>query len=235
MIVTAVVCPHPPLLLRELCGLEDTVPELRAACGEAVTRLLARGVDSVVVVGGGAATRAWDPSLPLGARRFGTTAAPEAAGLPQSLGVGRRLLDEGGWSGPLEMHTVAWDAGPSEVAALAGRVAGVAGRVGLLVLADGSARRGLRAPGHLDERAFAFDDETARALEAGDARALGEADPGLAADLLAGGRAALAVLGEVARAQGASPQAHLLHRDDPHGVSYVVAVWEGLSGDDEGA
>jgi hypothetical protein len=229
VIVAAVVCPHPPLLLRELCGLEDTVPELRAACREALGGLLARDLDAVVVVGGGAATAAWDPSLPIGVRRFGTTAAPEAVGLPQSLGVGRRLLDEGGWTGPVEMHTVARDAGPSAVTALADRVAGVAGRVGLLVLADGSARRGLRAPGHLDERAFAFDDVTARALEAGDAQGLTDVDPGLAADLLSGGRAALAVLGAVARAQGSSPRARLLHRDDPHGVSYVVAVWELLS------
>jgi hypothetical protein len=114
-------------------------------------------------------------------------------------------------------------------------VAGVAGGVGLLVLADGSARRGLRAPGHLDERAFAFDDQTARALEEGDAQALTEVAPELAAELLAGGRAALAVLGEVARAQGLFSRAELLHRDDPHGVSYVVAVWEDLSEDRGGA
>ncbi len=235
MIVTAVVCPHPPLLLRELCGLEDTVPELRAACHEAVGGLVTQELDAVVVVGGGATTEAWDPSLPIGVRRFGTTAAPEPVGLPQSLGVGRRLLDEGGWTGPVEMHTVARDAGPSEATALADRVAGVPGRVGLLVLADGSARRGLRAPGHLDERAFAFDDETARALGEGDAQALTEVDAELAGELLAGGRAALAVLGEVALAQRSFPRAELLHREDPHGVSYVVAVWEDLSEDRGGA
>ena len=41
MIVAAVVCPHPPLLLRELSGAQDAVPELRAACHDA----LASGVD----------------------------------------------------------------------------------------------------------------------------------------------------------------------------------------------
>ncbi|HEX6247007.1 MAG TPA: hypothetical protein VFZ64_03980 [Nocardioidaceae bacterium] len=225
MIVAAVVCPHPPLLLRELCGAEDTVPELRAACRKAVGSLLSGEPDAVVVVGGGETTRAWDPSLPLDVRRFGTTAAPEVAGLPQSLGVGRRLLDEAGWAGPVRMHTVAWDAGPTEVADVAAHVAGVEGRVVLLVLGDGSARRGVRAPGHLDERAFAFDDETARALEEGDAEALTRVDPALAEELLSRGRAALAVLGQVALTQGTLPRAELLHRDDPHGVDYVVASW----------
>ena len=234
MIVAAVVCPRPPLLLRELCGLEDTVPELRAACSRAVGALLGHHLDSVVVVGGAAATGTWDPALPIGVRRFGTTVAPEVAGLPQSLGVGSRLLDEGGWTGPVQMHAVAWDADRPEVSAVATRAAGVSGRVGLLVLADGSARRGLRAPGHLDERAFELDDATARALEDGDVQALSETDPGLAAELMSGGRAALAVLAEAARAQEVSPHAELLYRDDPHGVFYVVATW-GLSEERGGA
>lgn len=237
MIVEAVVSPHPPVLLRELCGAEDTVPELRAACGTAVASALRSGPDAVVVVGGAAETREWDPSLPLGIRRFGTTHRPDVVGLPQSLGVARRLLDEAGWTGSVRMHSVAWDADRGTAAEVARAVAaGAEDRVVLLVMADGSARRGEKAPGHLDERAFAFDDEVGRALEAGDPHALSVLDPALAADLLVQGRAALAVLGEVVAAQvvaaggaggpGDRPKPEVLYRDDPHGVMYTVAVWD---------
>lgn len=250
MIVTAVVSPHPPVLLRELCGAQDTVPELRAACGEAVASGLRVGPDVVVVVGGAAETREWDPSLPIGIRRFGTTDAPAAVGLPQSLGVARRLLHEAGWEGPVRMHSVAWDADRETAAELARAVVEGPERAVLLVMADGSARRGEKAPGHLDERAFAFDDEIGRALEAGDPEALSELDPALAADLLVQGRAALAVLGEIVAAQEAArdasqraargaaegaqggaaelgrPKTDVLYRDDPHGVMYTVVVWD---------
>ena len=226
MIVTAVVCPHPPLLLRELSGATDAAPGLRAACHEALATALASQPDVVVVVGGAYGTRAWDPSLPVDVRRFGTTGAPHAQGLPLSLGIGSRLLHEAGWAGPTRMYTIAWAAGPAEVADLARLVGDVEGRVVLLVLGDGSARRGEKAPGHLDDRAFAFDEEVGRALEEGDAGALSGIDPVLAEDLLASGRAAFAVLGDAVAAQGARPRAKVLYRDDPYGVEYNVAVWE---------
>ncbi len=226
MIVRAVVAPHPPVLLRELCGTQDPVPELRAACRAAVASALGSGPDAVVVVGGAAETRVWDPSLPIGVRRFGTTHPREAGALPQSLGVARRLLDEAGWAGPVRMHAVAWDADRTAAAEAAlALTAGNEERVVLLVMADGSARRGEKAPGHLDERAFGFDDEVGRALASGDAEALRVLDPVLAADLLVQGRAALAVLGEVVVGEGGRPRAAVPYRHDPHGVMYTVAVW----------
>lgn len=226
MIVTAVVCPHPPLLLRELSGATDAAPGLRAACHEALATALASQPDVVVVVGGADGTREWDPSLPVDVRRFGTTGAPHVRGLPLSLGIGSRLLHEAGWAGPTRMYTIAWAAGPADVAELARLVGDVEGRVVLLVLGDGSARRGEKAPGHLDDRAFAFDEEVGRALEEGDMGALSGIDPVLAEDLLASGRAAFAVLGDAVAAQGARPRAKVLYRDDPYGVEYNVAVWE---------
>jgi hypothetical protein len=224
VIVTAVVSPHPPVLLRELCGAEDTVPELRAACGAAVGAALRQGPDTVVVVGGAATTQEWDPDLPIGLRRFGTTHAPDDRALPQALGVARRLLDEAGWAGPTRMCSVARDADPATVAQLAREVAGTEGRVVLLVMADGSARRGEKAPGHLDERAFAVDEEIGRALADGDPEPLAKLDPDLCADLLVKGRAALAVLAEVAA--GGRPAARVTYRDDPYGVMYTVAAWD---------
>jgi hypothetical protein len=226
VIVTAVVCPHPPALLRELCGQQDVVPALRAAVEAAVGEGLQGRPDLVAVVGGAAGTRAWDPALPIGVGRFGTTDAPGAECLPQSLGVARRLLDEAGWQGPTRMASVAWGAGVEAVGRVAQDVLAEDGRVALLVMADGSARRGEKAPGHVDERAFGFDEAVARALEAGDAGALSALDPGLADQLLAQGRAALAVLGGAVTAQGGRPRVDVRYRDDPHGVQYAVAVWE---------
>lgn len=226
MIVATVVCPHPPLLLRELSGAQDAVPELRAACRDALASALATRPDAVVVVGGADRPGGWDPSLPVDVRRFGTTTAPHVSGLPQSLGVAKRLLEEAGWVGPLHLHAVSWDADPTAVTELARAVGEVEGRVVLLVLADGSTRRGEKAPGYLDDRAFAFDDEVVAALERGDAEALAVLDADLAEELMVLGRSALGVLGEAVRAQGGTPRPRVLYRDDPYGVQYTVALWE---------
>jgi len=83
-----------------------------------------------------------------------------------------------------------------------------------------------KAPGYLDERAFAFDGETGRALEQGDAEALARLDPGLGEELMVLGRPAFAVLGEAVAGQGARARARVLYSDDPYGVQYTVAVWE---------
>lgn len=228
MITAAVVCPHPPLLLRELCGRRDTVGPLRAACHEALAAALATGPDAVVVVGAADETAAWDASLPVDVRRFGTTGSPVSGGLPLSLGVASRLLDEVGWGGSRHLHTVRWSASAGEVAEVAGDVT----RVGaahpesvLLVLADGSTRRGEKAPGYLDARAPVFDADVGRALEEADAAALALLDPVLAEELMVLGRAPLNVLGEVTLAQPAGAAGKLLYSDDPHGVQYHVALW----------
>jgi len=226
VIVSAVVCPHPPLLLRELSGAQDAVPELRAACHQALETALGSRPDVVVVVGGADDAREWDPSLPADVRGFGTTDAPHVVGLPLSLGVAKRLLEESGWAGPLRLRSLPWDADPTAVADAVRGIEEVEGRVALLVLGDGSTRRGEKAPGYLDERAFDFDDQVARALEAGDAGALAGLDPVLADELMVLGRPAFAVLGQAVSAQGSTPRARLLYRDDPYGVHYIVALWE---------
>ena len=226
MIRAAVLCPHPPLLFRELGGAEDPAVDLRKAAVAAVAETLA-GATGVVVVGGHDAAGTWDPATPADVRRFGTTGGAVARpGLPLSLGVGARLLEEAGWQGPTELVAVPWHAdGPTVedvVRDLAGRPDGTV----LLVLGDGSTRRGDKAPGYLDERAFPFDDAVATALADGDAAALHELDAGLAEELMVLGSAGLRVLGGVALAQGSTPRAALSYRDDPYGVSWFVATWD---------
>ncbi len=220
------LCPHPPLLLRELSGASDAVPELRAACRAAVADLVAGDPAEVVVVGPGERPGPLDAGLVTDVRRFGTTGprTPPASGLPQSLGVGRRLLEEAGWTGPTSFHALSWDAPPDELAALGKDLLDRPG-VALLLLGDGSARRGEKAPGFLDERSFGFDDTVADALAVGDPLPLRDLDAALAAELMVGGRSVLLLLGLLGDRVGPT-HAELTHREDPYGVSYLVARWD---------
>lgn len=229
MILSAAVCPHPPLLFRELAGAADAVAALRAACLDTVRDVVA-DVDRVVLVGGADHGQVWDPALGTEVGEFGGTRLPPAgrSALPLSLRVGRRLLDEVGWTGPLDPMSVPWDATAGQVRALAEDLVGRDERLGVVTLGEGSARRGPTAPGFIDERAFPFDDQLAAALERGDARALLGLDERLATELMVLGRAAFAVLGALALLQvgdrdGLVPE--LRYRDDPFGVSYFVARW----------
>ncbi|WP_304454369.1 hypothetical protein [Nocardiopsis sp. YSL2] len=225
MIVGTAVCPHPPLLLRELTGGQDVAADLRKACEAALASLVALAPEVVVVVGGADTGGRHAPgAAPAGA--FGATGArPAEDALPLSLGVAGRLLDAVGGPVPVEMYAVAFDADPGQVAEAARAIARRPERVGLLVMGDGSARRGVRAPGHLDERAFAFDERVCRALAEADPSALLGLEPGLAAELLVAGRAALQVMASAVVEDGASYRSEVLYADDPFGVMYTVAVW----------
>ena len=237
MITAAAIVPHPPLLYRELAGSVDAAAALRAATSDVVRRLLSGSVDRVVVVGrDDVAAGVADPERPLlrsteapvDVRRFGTVAPREpldAPALPLSLGVGRRLLDEAGWSGATDLVAVPADTTGPGALALATEIAAHPGRTALLVLGEGSARRGQTAPGFLDDRAFGYDDALAAAVESGDAATLLALDPDLADDLMVLGRPAFTVLGACVLADGGTVRADLTYRDDPFGVTYLVALW----------
>ena len=225
MIRAVAVCPQPPLLFRELAGTHDAAAALRAACHRAVADVLAASPDAVVVVGGAEASASWDAALDPGPGVFGGPPGTARGRLPLSLGIGRRLLAEAGWAGPVELRGVAWDASQAEVEALGEELAARDGDPVLLVLGEGSARRGDKAPGYVDERAFGFDSETGRALAEGDPAGLLGQDAGLAGELMAGGRAALQVMAAAVRAQGGTPQATVGYSDDPFGVMYFVTTW----------
>jgi len=212
-------------MFRELSGCRDALPELREACLSALKDLVAQHPERVIVLGGAAATRAWDSRLLPEVRRFGAGGAAEPPGLPLSLGVGVRLLNSVGWNGEVTLYGIAWDAPVSEVDGVAEWLAAHNGPAGLLVLADGSARRGEHAPGSLDRRSFAFDAETSAALREGDVEGLLAIDPALANELMAGGRSALQVLASVVRDQASTPEPTLVYEDDPLGVMYHVATW----------
>jgi len=218
-VIAAVLCPHPPLLFRELSGRQDVAAPLRAACHDALAEALAASPSRVVVVGAADEARTWtgEPAI----RRFGTAEPRRPSDeLPLSLGVGRRLLDEAGWKGETELVSLTWDASDEAVDAVAALLQQSAATV-VLVLGEGSTRRGDKAPGFLDERAFPFDAATATALATGDAEALRNLDVALADELMVLGRTAFRVLG----ALGQPASARLLYDDDPFGVAYHVALW----------
>ncbi|MDO3396337.1 hypothetical protein QWJ41_11450 [Nocardioides sp. SOB44] len=136
----------------------------------------------------------------------------EALGASPGLGDGRRrgssLLDQrrdGGF----------------ETVASATSSTGV-GASSVLVVANGSARRSEKAPGHLDERAAAYDAELEKALRAGDVDALRALDPSLAEELMVGNVAGFVRLGDLLT-PGLAPEVD--YADDPFGVQYWVMRW----------
>jgi hypothetical protein len=264
VITSAALCPGPPLLVRELTGADPVLPELRAACAEAVATLLRDRPEVVAVVGPGPVTGPWPGDGRLNVAAFGglpaaaTNAAdplaatpdgadPHAAtpnagtpddaalddaalddaaarpALPPGPGIGAYLLDQAGYRGERLIWSVSADEPVAGCRKLGADLAGRDTRTGLLVIGDGSARRGPRAPGHFDERAAAFDAAAQEAVRAGDPRALLDLDPGLARDLMATGRAAWQVL--AGALEGCtSISVEVPYAADPFGVAYLVAT-----------
>jgi hypothetical protein len=119
------------------------------------------------------------------------------------LRVARHLLAEAGFSGTLTEETLEEHGG-------------------VLAVANGSAKRSERAPGHLDERSRGFDAELDRHLREGDAPALREADEALGSDLWAHDVPVLRVLGGLV----SRPAEVMVDFDgDPFGVQYWVVRW----------
>jgi len=185
----------------------------RYAPGLSSGAALRRGSGAALRRGSGAGQR-----LSAGA---GQAPDPGPAGLPSALGVGNWLLDQAGCQVIRVLQSVAQDEAPARCADIGARLAASRGRVALLVMADGSARRGLKAPGYLDGRSTGFDAEVERAVRTGRLEALLSADPALAHELMATGRPAWQVLAGALRGRKVSSEVR--YRDDPFGVAYLVA------------
>jgi len=202
-VIGAVSCPQPPVLLPGLTGRPvPEVEQVRVACRSAITDLLGRQPESIVIVGGNA--DGWT----------------EPDGAPLSVAIGRTLLADAGCAVPVEVFVIDSAADPATCRAAG---AGLPSEAGLLVLADGSARRGVKAPGYLDPRAEPFDAAVQRALDQADVEALAGLDAGLAAELLVAGRAAWQVL--AGAAAGHSLTGRRYYADAPFGVWYPVVGW----------
>ena len=175
--------------------LDAGPPELRSALAAGLAAL----EGDVVAVGAAPAPGWWEGTVD--PTRYGVPGDPAPDPLPLALAVGRHLAPGAQlWGVPSEELPPASS---------------------YLVVGDGTAKRTLKAPGHLDERAEGFDAAVVAALAAGDPAALGALDPVLAGDLWVAGLAAWA-----AAATLAGPwTADVLYADAPYGVGYAVAVW----------
>lgn len=200
----AAVVPMTPLLLAGESGLADPLTELRKTAVETVAEL-ADGLDSLaVLVPSGIVGAPEDYRRPSGRAGSGSLAAQVAA----------ELLALAEVAVPTEIVRITEPSTGPPLTCFEGG--------GLLVLGDGTARRGPAAPGHIDERSFAFDDELADALARGDGRALAGLDQQLAEELMVTGRHTFTALG---RAIPEADQAELRYREDPFGLTYFVALW----------
>jgi hypothetical protein len=217
-------CPGPPLLLPAVAGraAADTAG-LRRACDAAVEAVLAARPDVVLVVGDG---------VPEGIRYgagdvgdlhgfgldlripFSGGVRPGGRPVPLAHTVGAWLLDQAGHTG------VRLGVGPDDLALA---LDDCPGPVAVLAVADGSARRTLKAPGYLDPAAEPFDDAVAAALAAGDPDALAALDPAEGARLLAAGVPTWRAVGAALAGRRAAARLHA--HEAPFGVGYLVADW----------
>lgn len=224
MIVAVACVPQAPLLVPGLTGgAVVEVQELRAAVRDAVGVTTAHDPDEVIVVGAAPATVRYPPDAPSPAGRLAPAPGrrPRGTTLPVPLAVGRSAL--AGRSVPWILQGVQDGAPVGRCSELGRRIAARPGRTALLVAADGSARRGEKAPGYLDPRAEDVDARVADALGSADPAALLALDSGLCADLLVAGRAAWQVM--AGACDGMSWLARVLYSGDPFGVFYQVVTW----------
>ena len=198
------------MLVPDVNAGADDLAALRLSCDDAVGALLDLEPERVVVIGAGSLAKDLDESAGGTLADFGVDlrVGGHTDELPLSLTVGAWLLSRAGWVGPRTYSTGT----PS-----------TDGRVALLVMADGSAKRTTESPGYFDERAIAYDDVIAAALADGDAQALANLDLDLAVELWAAGAPALRTLGQMAK--DATIAAQLRENVAPFGVGYWVANW----------
>lgn len=190
--VPVVVVPGVPALLPHHASLDDPVVDLRAACRAAVAGLGPR----VRVVGSALGARVGAHLV----RAAGAQVWPDdllpaersvegaEVDLAQPLWCGISLADE------------------------------IPGATGVLVVANGSAKRTEKAPGHLDERAEAFDELLRELLVGPDAAALAAIDTDLAEELWADVEA----LPALAALLGPGAEVDVTYDDAPFGVQYWV-------------
>lgn len=228
-IVSAAVCPHPPLLVPELAtGAAPDLDPLRTACLSAIahlstaTHLLVtgstpppQGLTSFDGSAGGSFAAYGAPGV-----RVGTGDAV----LPLSLVMGAWLVEQTKAAElPRTYLAVPADASPAHCLELGREIAAGNDRIGLLVMGDGSARRSEHSPVHLHPRAEIFDTTVATALHHADSAVLAALDPDLAADLQAAGRAPWQVL--AGALQTTSLTGNLTYHAAPYGVGYFVATF----------
>lgn len=176
MITDIVIVPSALLLLPEYQGRVAAAPGLLESCVGVVREAVAAAHHVVVVHATDREARSSKPAV--------------------GLRIADHLLAATHENFDVEHVAVAWDASAEECVAL-GQAIEPAGDTTLLVVADGSARRTEKAPGHLDERAADVDADIVSAIRdsaSGGLDRLLDLDVDLCDELLVAGRAPLQVL-----------------------------------------
>jgi hypothetical protein len=158
------------------------------------------------------------------------TSATNSGGGAGGIGVAGDAdgAEAGATSAGVMLCAVAVTSDPETCRRLGSRLAGLAPRVGLLVMGDASAKKAVGVPGAPDPEAEEYDTGIAAALAAADAGALARLDPDRAAELRVTGRAPWQVLaGAAAAAEGqvGGLRGILRQQTAPYDVSYLVASW----------
>ncbi|MGZ4774013.1 MAG: hypothetical protein ACXVYW_01795 [Oryzihumus sp.] len=240
MVVTVAVLPWPPAFVPELMGRAASELEpLRHAADSALRGLVAElrqhpDGQVVVVAPGepGEHEAAGEVSFSGFGRDARVPALPGAAGavdpeLPTSMMVARYLThrvsaDEPDiaklWAGARWLTVDAAGA-----ARLATELAGTDQPTAVVLLVDGAASHGPKAPRAEDSRAGAFDDAIAEALERGDRDALSAVDLDLAGQVGADGAYLWPVM--AGATTGGVWLGDVLFRGEPYGVGWTVALW----------
>lgn len=194
MSVTTVLVLPSPPALLAPRSVEDPVADLRRACGVAVSTLPEEHRVVVLAAPVSEASAARGITAPLGHR------------------VAASLLGHLTFEPLLALPAVVADLRQARASTT------------LVVMADGSARRGEKAPGHLHPDAVSFDERIEAALRAGDTETLRSLDPEVGEELWCEGVPGLRILGEVARDRGIVP--YVSYADAPFGVAWWVARWD---------
>jgi hypothetical protein len=236
VLAAAAACPHPPLLVPEAMGAAGVRPDgdlsdlgaLLAACDAAVLGLAAADPDVIVVVGGAAATAAYEGSAAGSLREYGVSwdvGAGEPV-LPLSLTLGSWLLRRAGLAdgGAARLQAVARPAPVADCLRLGAGLARQAPRVAMLAMGDGPARRAVGVEGAADPAVERYDAEVAAALAEADPARLARLAPALDDELVVAGRAAWQVL--AGAAEGRRLRGRLRCAVTRYEVSYLVASWD---------
>ena len=255
MLITAAVVPGPPAFVPELMGsAAHELDDLRAAADRAVSRAVSdlvaapsgppssgSGARQLVVVGAGTPGE-FDAAGPVSFAGFGREVVVPAlvAGqqgnrdLPTPIMVARYLANRDIAAHP--EHAQLWASARwvttsgEDATALGERLGADSQPVALILVADGAACHGPKAPRAQDERAQAYDDEVWSALASGQPARLAKIDEALGDELSATGAQVWPVLAgaaESASGVGEVPDwtGEVLWVGAPYGVGWAVASW----------
>jgi hypothetical protein len=250
VLITAAVVPGPPALVPELMGsAAHELDGLRDATDLAVSRALcdlvtvsaespspgSRSVQLIVV--GPGQPGEFKASGPVSFASFGrdvvvaalVQSQPGDPELPTPIMVARYLASRDIATHP--EHAELWESARwittcgGEATALGERLGADRICVGLILVADGAACHGTKAPRAQDPRAQAYDDEVCAALASGRPHRLAQIDADLGDELGATGSQVWPLLVAAAGAADVDGVGEVLWAGAPYGVGWAVASW----------